>query len=243
MQTYAAKPRFMGIFFSPFFLFPIRPQGQSRPWTAQGSTLPSSAQPYSCSSQDHSHCGGHDERPSRKFTVLLHTVSIMDHRHTRRVSHCQYRSEGISSPTTTSKHFGNPFCHSACTSQTTLLAIWTACAEHDPSDYKNFLKVVRRLGLNGVVNPVWIDWLLSEPCEFITPEALHHFYQVFWDHDVKWSIAVTGVTKLNFCFSLLQTPVRYRAFEDGISKLKQVTGHDHCTIQCYIVGIIAGSVP
>jgi hypothetical protein len=42
---------------------------------------------------------------------------------------------------------------------------------------------------------------------------------------------------------LLQTPVGYRAFEDGISKLKQVTGRDHCTIQHYIVGVIAGSVP
>lgn len=75
------------------------------------------------------------------------------------------------------KHFSNPFCHSTHTSQTTLLAIWTTCAEHDPSDYKNFLQVVRCLSLNSVIDPVWIDWLLSKPCEFITPEALHHFYQ------------------------------------------------------------------
>ena len=144
--------------------------------------------------------------------------------------------------TATSKHFGDPFCHSPHTSNTTLAAIQSACAEHDPSDYKNFLKVVRHLSLNGVVGPVWIDWLLSEPCEFITPEALHHFYRFFWDHDVKWCIAATGVTELNFCISLLQTPVGYHAFKDSISKLKQVTECDHCAIQHYIVGVIAGSV-
>ena len=144
--------------------------------------------------------------------------------------------------TTTSKHFGNPFHHSTCTSQTTLSAIRTVCAEHDPSDYKNFLKVVRCLRLNSVVDPVWIDWPLSEPCEFITPEALHHFYRFFWDHNVKWSIAATGATELNFRFSLLQTPVRYCAFKDSISKLKQVIGCDHCAIQHYIVGVIAGLV-
>ncbi|KAF8551003.1 hypothetical protein OG21DRAFT_1524746 [Imleria badia] len=81
--------------------------------------------------------------------------------------------------------------------------------------------VVGRLGLNGVVDLVWIDWPLSKPCKFITPEPLHHFYQFFWVHDVKWCIAATGATELNFCISLLQTPIRYCAYKDGISKLKQ----------------------
>ncbi|KAF8546384.1 hypothetical protein OG21DRAFT_1491276 [Imleria badia] len=35
----------------------------------------------------------------------------------------------------------------------------------------------------------------------------------------------------------------YHGFEDGISKLKQVTGRDHHSIQCYIIGLIAGAVP
>lgn len=49
--------------------------------------------------------------------------------------------------------------------------------------------------------------------------------------------------EINFRFSFLQPAVGYRAFEDSISKLKQVTRHDHCSIQHYIVGIIAGRVP
>ncbi|KAF8548997.1 hypothetical protein OG21DRAFT_1422028, partial [Imleria badia] len=34
-----------------------------------------------------------------------------------------------------------------------------------------------------------------------------------------------------------------RAFKEGVSKLKQVTGCDHRSIQQYIVGVIAGAVP
>ncbi|KAI6161679.1 hypothetical protein EDD17DRAFT_1480559 [Pisolithus thermaeus] len=37
--------------------------------------------------------------------------------------------------------------------------------------------------------------------------------------------------------------VGYCGFEDGISKLKQVTRCDHHAIQCYIVGVISGAVP
>ena len=55
--------------------------------------------------------------------------------------------------TTTSKHFGDSFCHPPYTGQNTLLAIWTVCAEHDPPDFKNFLKVIRCLSLNGLINP------------------------------------------------------------------------------------------
>ncbi|KAI5980659.1 hypothetical protein EDD15DRAFT_2187253 [Pisolithus albus] len=37
--------------------------------------------------------------------------------------------------------------------------------------------------------------------------------------------------------------VGYRGFEDGISKLKQVTRRNHRAIQRYIVGVISGAVP
>ena len=46
--------------------------------------------------------------------------------------------------------------------------------------------------------------------------------------------------KIDFCFFLLEPTVGYHGFEDGTSKLKQVTGHDH---QCYIVGVITSTIP
>ena len=42
---------------------------------------------------------------------------------------------------------------------------------------------------------------------------------------------------------MLQTAIGYRAFTEGISKLKQVTGRDHHAVQHYIIGVIAGRVP
>ncbi|KAI5982220.1 hypothetical protein EDD15DRAFT_2391380 [Pisolithus albus] len=122
-------------------------------------------------------------------------------------------------------------------------SIQRACAEQDPFDYKNFIKVIRALHLNGVVEPVWKGWPLSEPSDFITPEPLHHFHRFSWDHDTRWCILATRAAEFDYRFSLLQTLVGYRAFEDGVSKLKQVTGCDHRAVQHYIVGIIAGSVP
>ena len=42
---------------------------------------------------------------------------------------------------------------------------------------------------------------------------------------------------------MIQTPVGYRSFAEGVSKLKQVTGCDHRAAQRYIIGAIAGAVP
>ncbi|KAI6045404.1 hypothetical protein EDC04DRAFT_2559633, partial [Pisolithus marmoratus] len=143
----------------------------------------------------------------------------------------------------TSKDFSDPFHHPSCTSLLTLVAIQTACTKQDPFDYKNFLKVTKHLCLKSVIKPCWKGWLLSDPSQFLTPKPLHHFHRMFWDHNTKWCIDINGSAELNFCFSLLQTPVGYCAFEDGTSQLKQVIGCDHCTVQHYIIGAIAGSVP
>ncbi|KAI6010585.1 hypothetical protein EDC04DRAFT_2610106 [Pisolithus marmoratus] len=105
-------------------------------------------------------------------------------------------------------------------------------------DYKNFLKAIKWLQLNGIVEPFWKLWPLSDPSEFITPKVLHHFHWMFWDHDVKWDIAVTGAVKLGFHFSLIQTLVGYCTFNKGISKLKQVTGHVHHAVQHYIIAAV-----
>ncbi|KAF9230845.1 hypothetical protein BU15DRAFT_56804, partial [Melanogaster broomeanus] len=145
--------------------------------------------------------------------------------------------------TATSKEFGDDYCHPPRTGEITLAAIRTVCTQHPPTDYKNFLKAIKSLRLNGVVEPFWKDWPLSGPSDFLKPEPLHHFHGMFWAHDAKWCIAAVGASELDFRFSIIQTTVGYRAFDEGISKLKQVTGRDHRAVQRYIVGTIAGSVP
>ena len=89
--------------------------------------------------------------------------------------------------------------------------------------------------------PFWCDWPLAEPPKFLTPELLHHWHKMFWDHDAKWCICVVGDAEIDFQFSVLH-PHRFHHFKEGISKLKQVTGCKHCDVQHYIIPIIAGAV-
>ncbi|KAI6028252.1 hypothetical protein EDC04DRAFT_2572907, partial [Pisolithus marmoratus] len=100
--------------------------------------------------------------------------------------------------TATSKDFGDLFHHPPHTSSITLSAIQCACAEQNPFDYENFIKVIRTLCLNSVIEPIWKGWLLSEPSDFITPEPLHHFHRFSWDHDTRWCIIATRAAKFDY---------------------------------------------
>ena len=150
-----------------------------------------------------------------------------------------------SSPVTmaTYKQFGDSFQHEPRTASTTLAQLMEIEETADPWDFASYLPKAKRFRLNGVHRPFWRDWPLAEPSLFLTPEPLHHWHKMFWDHDAKWCIHEVGSIKIDFRFSVLQPHVGYRHFTEGISNLKQVTGREHHDIQRYIVGIIAGAVP
>ncbi|KAI6010033.1 hypothetical protein BKA83DRAFT_4467646 [Pisolithus microcarpus] len=131
------------------------------------------------------------------------------------------------------KEFGDPFPHPPCTVGRTLDDIEWACIEADLNDFEEFLKAAKRYSLS--------NWPLSDPSKFLTPEVLHHFHRLFWDHDLQWCSIVLRPAEIDYRFSLIQTPVGYHSFREGISKFKQVTGRDHRAMQRYIVGVIAGA--
>ncbi|KAJ6521962.1 hypothetical protein DFH09DRAFT_1251065 [Mycena vulgaris] len=103
--------------------------------------------------------------------------------------------------------------------------------EIDPWDLSVYIKAAKKLRLNGVHRPFWRNWPLAEPSEFLTPEILHHWLKMFYDHLCQWCIQALGAAEIDFRFS------------EGISKAKQTTGREHRDIQRYIVPIIAGAVP
>ncbi|KAJ3872662.1 hypothetical protein F5051DRAFT_479866 [Lentinula edodes] len=111
-----------------------------------------------------------------------------------------------------------------------------------PQDLPAYQRTTVTARTNGVVYPFWRDWALAEPYEFLTPEPLHHWHKMFWDHDAKWAIQAVGASHIDFRFSIHQPTVRYRHFQEGISSLKQVTGRTHRDIQRYLIPVISGAI-
>jgi hypothetical protein len=141
------------------------------------------------------------------------------------------------------KAFGDPFQHEPRTASTTLASLHAIEETVSPWEFAPYIKAVRAHRLNGVHRPFWRDWPLSDPSTFFTPEPLHHWHKMFWDHDAKWCIRVIGGAEIDFRFSILHPHTGFRQFNEGISKLKQVTGREHRDIQRYLVSVIADAVP
>jgi len=150
---------------------------------------------------------------------------------------------GKTSPLTmaTYKQFGDSFQHEPRTASTTLAQIQTIGT--NPDDIELYFKEAKTLRLNGVHLPFWRDWLMADPARFLTPEPLHHWHRQFWDHDAQWCIHALGAQEIDFRFSVLPCTVGFRHFNEGISKLKQVTGKEQRDVERYVVGVIAGAVP
>ncbi|KAF9225585.1 hypothetical protein BS17DRAFT_669419, partial [Gyrodon lividus] len=108
---------------------------------------------------------------------------------------------------------------------------------------KAFFAECEQYCLNGVACPFFMSWSLSNPSQFLTPEALHHWIREFFDHDMKWCLNAVGEDELDFRFSILQSITSYCHFKDGVSKLKQVTGRAQCDMPWYIVALIANAIP
>jgi hypothetical protein len=137
------------------------------------------------------------------------------------------------------------------TTCTTLTQLATLSAVHDPFNLPDYLPAAKSIHLNGVHLPFWRDWYLKsstrtylfDPCQFLTPEPLHHWHKQFWDHDVKWAIRAVGADEFDFRFTTIQPVTGFKHFKDGVSTLKQVTGRAQREVERHIVCVIAGKAP
>ncbi|KAI5989502.1 hypothetical protein EDD15DRAFT_2171313 [Pisolithus albus] len=121
----------------------------------------------------------------------------------------------------------------------TLRQLGSICC--DPDDVEAYFDACARFRLSGVSHPFWHNWPLSDPHRFLTPECLHHWHRMSWDHDVKWCRRALGAGELDFRFSLLPPITGLRQFKSGITKLKQVGGRTQRDVQRYLVVVIAGA--
>src|SRR6267154_362851 len=152
---------------------------------------------------------------------------------------------GKTSPVTMAmyKQFGDPFCHEPRTKSTTLAQLRIVRTRADPDNIEAFFREAQKFHLNGISEPFFEDWVLSEPSHFFTPETLHHIHREFYDHNVKWLVCAVGDTELDFRFSVLQPITGFHHFHGGILKLKQVTGCAQRDIQRSIIAVGADAAP
>ena len=83
------------------------------------------------------------------------------------------------------KQFGDPIWHEPRTASTTLAQLHAIKDSVDPWDLKAYIKEAMKVRLNGIHRLFWHDWALSEPSTFFTPEPLHHWHKMFWDHNAN----------------------------------------------------------
>ena len=115
--------------------------------------------------------------------------------------------------------------------------------EIHPDNLEEYCEEARLLHLNGVARLFHAGWPLSCPSVFLNSEPLHHWDRFTWDHVVKWCIQVVSAEEFDFRYRVLAHHTGYRAWPDGVSALKQVTGRDHREVQRYLIPVIAGSAP
>ncbi|KAI0037269.1 hypothetical protein FA95DRAFT_1463589, partial [Auriscalpium vulgare] len=125
---------------------------------------------------------------------------------------------GKSSPVTVAmyKQFGDPFRHEPRTASLTLAQLHALSeASPDPWNLSKYVAEAKKRRFNGVHQPFWRDWHLSDPSHFLTPEPLHQWHKFCWDHDIAWCRNVVGDAEMNFRFSVLQPRVGFRHFSEG----------------------------
>ncbi|KAH9009022.1 hypothetical protein EDB84DRAFT_1446577 [Lactarius hengduanensis] len=141
------------------------------------------------------------------------------------------------------KQFGDTQCHPSHHGQVTIKLIQDLTSRVDPWNLGTFQDNAKELGLNGVHLPFWRDWYLADPSYFLVPEILHTCHKFFFDHPLQWCINAVGTFELDSRFQSLHPCVGFHHFGNGVARVQQMTGHEHCDIQRSIIAVIAGAIP
>jgi hypothetical protein len=96
----------------------------------------------------------------------------------------------------------------------------------------------KKCGVSGYVeHPFWED-MDVEPCQFLCQDLLHGAHKFFWDHPCKWIASLIGAETFDQCISHLPKEGHCQ-FKNGLSKLRQASGHEHKDVQKYIAPAMA----
>ena len=135
--------------------------------------------------------------------------------------------------------FGDAILYALRDSELTLQKLHELCQRIDPWRLQEFLVEAKKHNLNGVQLPFWRDWRFSNPSIFLIGELLHYGHKLFFDHPFKWCKVLLGHDEIDVHYHIQHKRVGVRHF-NGVSQVNQMTGREHCNLQCTIVPMIAG---
>lgn len=153
---------------------------------------------------------------------------------------------GNASPISTAilTNFGDSTAHPRRTGAFTLSRIADVCAQFDPiSQLPAFTAACHKKELNGVHQPFWQHWGTADPSIFLTPDALHAWHKMFFDHPLRWIMNIVGAKEFDRRLSILQPRVGIRSWPNGVSKLKQLTGREHRALEKLVIAIAGEGQP
>lgn len=124
----------------------------------------------------------------------------------------------------------------------TILAIRKLRAQPnlDLKDLSGYLKAAAKVHLNGVVKPFWEDWDHADPANFLTPEPLHQWHILFYEHIMLWARALVSNKEMDRRYQALQRRVGYRHFNNGFTRYSMHTGREHRDLQRSFVAVLHG---
>ena len=109
-------------------------------------------------------------------------------------------------------------------------------------DLNLFKKLAEPHGLNGVDDPFWSGWHLSDdPSLWLVPDILHQLIKFFQDHVIGWarSSKWLGDEEFDKRLSVLQPRPGFRHFKDGYTKFKQHTGKETKDVLRVFLALVA----
>ena len=92
--------------------------------------------------------------------------------------------------------------------------------------------------MKPIVHPYWEDLPYCDIFLAITPDVLHQLYQGLLKHLVNWIKKTYSADELDARCKRLPRNHHVRHFFNGISRLSQVTGHEHAEIARILLGLI-----
>jgi hypothetical protein len=102
-----------------------------------------------------------------------------------------------------------------------------------------YLKVAKTHGLSGVDKPFWRKLRSTDICRILSPDLLHGYHKMFFDHIHQWNMNSLGTDEYDARLRS-QIPIAgERLFPRGVSKRKQLTGKDHRALERVHVGLVA----